>query len=252
VIAHMLGLPEADGDRFRDWIHRILEIGPTNPQVAMEALKELSGYFHGHVQARQAVEESERGDDLISFLLAARIDGQPVPEPHLIGTLRLLLIAGIDTTWSAIGSSLWHLATHPEDRRRLVKEPALLPTAIEEFLRAYAPVTMAREVVKETTVGGCAFKVGGQVLLSFPAANRDPAMFADADKVLIDRAENRHAAFGLGRHRCLGSNLARMEMTVAVEEWLARFPEFRMAEDEKVKWSEGTVRGPRRLPFVLG
>jgi len=247
VIAHMLGLPEADGDRFRDWIHRILEIGPTNPQVAMEALKELSGYFHGHVQARQAVKENERGDDLISFLLAARIDGQPVPEPHLIGTLRLLLIAGIDTTWS-----LWHLATHPEDRRRLAKEPALLPTAIEEFLRAYAPVTMAREVVKETTVGGCAFKVGGQVLLSFPAANRDPAMFADADKVLIDRAENRHAAFGLGRHRCLGSNLARMEMTVAVEEWLARFPEFRMAEGEKVKWSEGTVRGPRRLPFVLG
>ncbi len=126
-----------------------------------------------------------------------------------------------------------------------------MATAIEEFLRAYAPVTMAREVVKETTVGGCTFKVGGQVLLSFPAANRDPEMFPDADKVRIDRAENRHAAFGLGRHRCLGSNLARMEMTVAVEEWLARFPEFRLADGAKVKWSEGTVRGPRRLPVVL-
>ena len=248
VIAHMLGLPEADGDRFRDWIHRVLEIGPTNPQVAMQTLKELTMYFHGHVEARKV----KRGDDLISFLIDARMDGQPVPDAHLLGMLRLILIAGIDTTWSAIGASLWHLATHPEDRHRLVADPSLMPTAIEEFLRAYAPVTMAREVVKETTVGGCPFKEKGQVLLSFPAANRDPAMFPDADKVLIDRSENRHAAFGLGRHRCLGSNLARLEMTVAVEEWLARFPEFSLARGAKVTWSEGTVRGPRRLPMALG
>jgi cytochrome P450 len=180
------------------------------------------------------------------------MEGQPLSDPHLLGTLRLLLVAGIDTTWSGIGASLWHLATHPEDRRRLAAEPALMPTAIEEFLRAYAPVTMAREVVKETTVGGCPFKEKGQVLLSFPAANRDPALFPDADKVLIDRAENRHAAFGLGRHRCLGSNLARLEMTVAIEEWLARFPEFNLAEGARVTWSEGTVRGPRSLPFTLG
>ena len=248
VIAHMLGLPEEDGDRFRDWIRRVLEIGPTNPQVALQTMQELTQYFHGHVEARRA----ERGDDLISFLIDARVDGQPLAPQDLLGSLRLILIAGIDTTWSGIGSSLWHLATHAEDRRRLVNEPALMPTAIEEFLRAYSPVTMAREVVKETTVGGCTFKEGGQVLLSFPSANRDPAEFADADKVLIDRTENRHAAFGLGRHRCLGSNLARMEMTVAVEEWLARFPEFRLADDAKVKWSEGTVRGPRKLPFALG
>ncbi len=88
------------------------------------------------------------------------------------------------------------------------------------------------------------------VLLSFPAANRDPAMFPDADKVVIDRAENPHAAFGLGIHRCVGSNLARMEMTVAVEEWLKRIPEFRLARAQ-VTWSEGTVRGPRRLPVAL-
>jgi len=248
VIAHMLGLPESDGDRFRDWIHRILEIGPTNPAVAMQTLKELTEYFQGHVQARAA----RPGDDLISFLLTVRMDGKPLSPPHLPGTLRLLLIAGIDTTWSAIGASLWHLATHPQDRRRLAAEPSLMPTAIEEFLRAYAPVTMAREVVKERAVGGCTFKEKGQVLLSFPAANRDPAMFPDADQVRIDRAENRHAAFGLGRHRCLGSNLARMEMTVAVQEWLARFPEFRLADGARVTWSEGTVRGPRRLPFALG
>jgi cytochrome P450 len=248
LIAHMLGVPEKDGDLFRRWIHLVLEVGISDESVILPALQEMSVYFMDEIKRRG----DRRGDDLISFLLDARLDGQPLPQPHLIGTLRLLLIAGIDTTWSGIGASLWHLATHAEDRRRLVAEPSLMTTAIEEFLRAYAPVTMAREVVKETTVGGCPFKEKGQVLLSFPAANRDPAEFADADKVLIDRAENRHAAFGLGRHRCLGSNLARLEMTVAVEEWMARFPEFSLADGARVTWSEGTVRGPRRLPFTLG
>ena len=248
LIAHMLGVPETDGDLFRKWIHLVLEVGISDESVIMPALQEMSAYFFAEIKKRG----NERGDDLISFLLDARMEGQPLSDPHLVGTLRLLLIAGIDTTWSGIGSSLWHLATHPDDRRRLVADPALLPTAIEEFLRAYAPVTMAREVVKETTVGGCPFKEKGQVLLSFPAANRDPAKFADAGKVLIDRAENPHAAFGLGRHRCLGSNLARLEMTVAIEEWLRRFPDFTLAPGAKVTWSEGTVRGPRSIPVVTG
>ena len=168
----------------------------------------------------------------------------------MLGTLRLLLVAGIDTTWSGIGAALWHLAKTPSDRRRLVAEPTLLPTAIEELLRAYAPVTMARVVAKETTINGCALKEGQMVMLCFPAANRDPAMFPDADKVVIDRKENRHAAFGLGIHRCIGSNLARMEMRVAVEEFLRRIPEFRLAG--KTVWSQGAIRGPRRLPFALG
>ena len=247
LIAHMLGVPEKDGDLFRRWIHLLLEVGISDETVILPTLKEMSVYFATEIKRRGAT----RGDDLISFLLDAKLDGAPLPEAHMIGTLRLLLIAGIDTTWSGIGASLWHLATHAGDRRRLAADRSLMPTAIEEFLRAYAPVTMAREVVKETTVGGCPFKEKGQVLLSFPAANRDPAVFADADKVLIDRAENRHAAFGLGRHRCLGSNLARLEMTVAIEEWLARFAEFRLADGAKVTWSEGTVRGPRRLPLAL-
>jgi len=159
-------------------------------------------------------------------------------------------VAGIDTTWSGIGSCLWHLAKTPEDRRRLVAEPTLMPSAIEEFLRAYSPVTMAREVAKDAQVNGCTFKEGQMVLLSFPAANRDPEMFPDADKVIIDRKENRHAAFGLGIHRCVGSNLARMEMTVAVEEFLKRIPEFQLAGS--VTWSEGSVRGPRKLPLTFG
>jgi cytochrome P450 len=166
--------------------------------------------------------------------------------------LRLLLIAGIDTTWSAIGSALWHLAKTPGDRERLIAEPELMPRAIEEFLRAFAPVTMAREVMKETEIGGCPIKPGNMVLLSFPAANRDPTVFPDADRVVIDRKQNPHAAFGLGIHRCVGSNLARMEMTVAIEQWLKRIPDFRLDPAGKVAWSEGTVRGPRQLPMLFG
>jgi cytochrome P450 len=139
------------------------------------------------------------------------------------------------------------LATHPADRRRLVAQPDLIPTAIEEFLRAYAPVTMAREVAKDTTVNGCPYAKGGQVLLSYPAANRDPEKFDNPDDVIIDRASNPHAAFGLGRHRCLGSNLARLQMTIAITEWLKRFPEFELVSDKKVLWSEGQLYGPKEL-----
>jgi cytochrome P450 len=242
LIAHMLGLPESDGDLYRKWIKMILEDGITDISVVIQAASEMQHYFTQHVHERL----EKPGDDLISYLNGVEFKGEKLTLENVIGSLRLLLIAGIDTTWSGIGSCIWHLATHPEDRRRLVQDPALMPTAIEEFLRAYAPVTMAREVVKETQINGCTFRPGEMVLLSFPAACRDPAMFPDADKVIIDRKENRHAAFGLGIHRCVGSNLARMEMTVAVEELLQRIPEFRL--DGEVTWSEGTVRGPRRLP----
>jgi cytochrome P450 len=247
IIAHMLGLPDDEGDRFRQWIHEILELGITEPAALMKALGESSKYFQAEVEKRRA----QPTDDLISYLAHATIDGAPLNEDHLLGSIRLILIAGIDTTWSAIGACFWHLAQHPEDRRRLAADPALVPTAVEEFLRAFSPVTMAREVIKDVTINGCPFKPGEMVLLSFPAANRDPAMFPEADRVVIDRKENRHAAFGLGIHRCIGSNLARMEITVALQEWFARIPEFRLDPAATVTWSEGTVRGPRRLPVLF-
>lgn len=246
VIAHMLGVPSEDSDLFIRWIHEILELGITDDSMLQKGMSEMTEYFIGHVAERRA---SPR-DDLISRLIEAEVEGERMDDEHLLGMLRLVLIAGIDTTWSAIGASLWHLARVPEDRRRLAAEPDLLNSAVEEFLRAYAPVTMAREVMKETEVGGCPIKPGNMVLLSFPAANRDPAMFEDPDKVIIDRRENRHAAFGLGIHRCVGSNLARMEMQVAIGEWMKRIPEFRL--EGEVAWSEGTVRGPRALPIAFG
>ncbi|HEU0148090.1 MAG TPA: cytochrome P450 [Bradyrhizobium sp.] len=248
TIAHMLGIPEQDGDLFIKWIHAILELGIKNEGALLQAVGEMSDYFAAQIEQRKTAPS----DDLISYLMnAKRPNGEPLEDSHVIGSLRLLLIAGIDTTWSAIGASLWHLAKTPGDRQRLVAEPGLMPTAIEELLRAYSPVTMAREVMKDTVVSGCPVKPGNMVLLSFPSANRDPAVFPDADKVVLDRKENRHAAFGLGIHRCVGSNLARMEMTVAIEEWLKRIPEFRLDPRGEVTWSQGTVRGPRQLPLLF-
>ena len=248
AIAHMLGIPETDADLFINWIHRILELSIKDESQLKTAAEEMGAYFAGHIEARKR----QPTDDLITTLMNARDKtGAPLDDMHVLGSLRLLLIAGIDTTWSAIGASLWHLARTPADRQRLVAEPALMPTAVEEFLRAFSPVTMAREVVKETEIQGCPVKPGNMVLLSFPAANRDPAVFPDADKVVLDRKQNPHAAFGLGIHRCIGSNLARMEMTVALEEWLKRIPEFHLDPAYQVKWSQGTVRGPRQLRVLF-
>src|SRR5216684_1624860 len=151
AIAHMLGIPEKDSELFIKWIHEILELGIKDDDTLMRAVHEMTKYFAGHIEQRK----KHPTEDLISTLMNARDkNGQPLSDGHVLGSLRLLLIAGIDTTWSAIGASLWHLARTPADRDRLIAEPALMPIAIEEFLRAYSPVTMAREVVKDTVVSG--------------------------------------------------------------------------------------------------
>jgi cytochrome P450 len=249
TIAHMLGIPEDDGELFIKWIHQFLVSGIKDDESLTGAFFEMNDYFAGHIERRR---EWPTGDLISALINAKGENGQPLSYAHVLGSLRLILVAGIDTTWSAIGASLWHLARTAADRRRLIAEPELMATAVEELLRAYSPVTMAREVVKETTISGCPVKAGNMVLLSFPAANRDPAKFPDADKVVLDRKENRHAAFGLGIHRCVGANLARMEMTAAIEEWLKRIPEFRLDPAAQVIWSEGTVRGPRQLRLLFG
>ena len=169
----------------------------------------------------------------------------------MIPAVALALIAGIDTTWSALGSSILHLANNSVDRRRLVENPSMIAQAIEEFLRAYAPVTMARVVTEDMEFHGVHMKKEDWVLLPFPAANRDENEFPNADTVDIDREINRHTAFGLGIHRCIGSNLARLELNVAIEVFLERFPDFERDQKEEVKWSLGQVRGPRKLPLRI-
>jgi cytochrome P450 len=243
VIAHILGVPQELSDTFTEWVRDVLEFAD-DPERRIHGMEGLINYFVAEVARRR----DDPGLDLLSQLLQTEVDGKPLEDSIVMGSAALVLIAGIDTTWSAIGSSLWHLATHPEDRKRLVTEPDLWPLAIEELLRAYSPVTMARIVTEDVEFGGCPMKAGDHVLMNFPAANRDPEVFEDADTVVLDRAHNRHVAFGSGIHRCAGSNLARMELRVALEEWLAAIPDFHIVEGAEVAWAGGQVRGPRQLP----
>lgn len=249
VIIGMLGFPQEDADIFRKFIQQVLEDVDQSPEDRQTVIQQ--GEIDDYMDAQIDDHVARPRDDLTSFLLQAEIDGNRLPREHVRGTMTLLMIAGIDTTWSAIGASLWHLAQNPEDRRRLAADPELMPTAIEEFLRAYAPVTMARLVAQDFEFHGQQMKEGDWLLLPFPSANRDPSAFQDPDEVRLDREQNRHAAFGLGIHRCLGSNLARMELRIALEEWMARYPDFELSDPSAVTWSAGQVRGPRTLPVKI-
>lgn len=247
VIAGMLGLPETDGDKFRHWINKIVVEGVVDDEANIEGLTEITEYFFKQVEQRRR----EPSEDLISTVMGFTYeDGEPFKETHVLGSLRLILIAGIDTTWSSIGAAIWHLAKTPDDRERLVADPALIPNAVEEFLRAFAPVTMARVIAKDREVNGCPFKAGETLLLPFPAANRDPAQFERPNDVIIDRENaHRHAAFGMGIHRCVGMHLARTEIRTALEVLLSRVPNFELAGD--VTWARGPIRGPRALPLRI-
>jgi cytochrome P450 len=249
-ICILTGLPEEDADLFRDWIYKSFQLAPKDNAVRMQVLTEMSQYIDVILKDRLVNPK----DDLLTTIATAEIDGKEVDWGIKIGYIRLQIIAGIDTTWSAIGSGLWHFAQHNDEVQRLVAVPnddPLWTTANEEVLRYYAPVTMARKVINDVEIAGCPMRAGEQTLVTFPAANHDPAAFEDAHIFKLDRQDNRHVAFGVGIHRCAGSNLARLEMLVAFQEWLRAFPNYSLDKSKKTTWANGQVRGPREIPVLL-
>jgi len=243
VIATMLGVPLEMEAEFTSWVRGVLEQGMTDPELRAESSLKIISFFAEQLADRR---KNPREGDFISELAQAEVEGQKVPDTYILGVCNLMLVAGVDTTWSAIGSTLWHFAQHPEHRKQLQDDPRLWPTAIEELLRVYAPVTMARIVDRDIEFQGCPMKAGDRVLMTFPAANRDPRQFDNPDEVRLDRQHNRHVAFGSGIHRCAGSNLARLELRVALQTWLERIPEYSLVDSDDVTWAGGQVRGPRR------
>ena len=248
-ICIITGLPEEDADLFRDWIYRSFQLAPKDNTVRAQVATEMTQYIDVLLKDRL----NNPKDDLLTVVANAQIDGQDVDWMVKIGYIRLQIVAGIDTTWSAIGSGLWHFAQHNDQVQRLIAVPNehdLWSEATEEVLRYYAPVTMARKVLNDVEVSGCPMHAGDQTLVTFPAANHDPNEFERADEFILDRKNNRHVAFGLGIHRCAGSNLARLEMIVAFQEWLRAFPNYSLDPSKKVTWANGQVRGPRILPVL--
>ncbi|MEK9904679.1 MAG: cytochrome P450 [Rhodospirillales bacterium] len=248
VIAYIIGIDETRADEFTEWVRGILEQGQANPEIRLKYRRIIRDYFQEMIAERRR----NPRDDAISKLMKAKIEGESLSDYTIIGVCFLLLVAGIDTTWSSIGSALFHFGTKTDHRNRMYAEPELFPAAIEELLRFYSPVKMARRVLEPVAFSGVEMQPGDKVIMNFPAANRDPEVLEHPDEVMLDREQNRQIAFGVGIHRCAGSNLARMEMDVALRTWFNRIKDFEVIQPEKVIWSGGQVRGPRVMPMRIG
>jgi cytochrome P450 len=251
IFMDLFGLPRDDAHQFQRWEVDILHGGHSSEdgqQRRMDAMMAVMGYFMTLIKERREHPDAAR-TDILSQAIGWKIDGEPIPDQDLLDFCLLMFMAGLDTVAAQLTFSFWHLATHDADRRRIVDEPTLIPTAIEEFLRYFSFVTPGRKVVKDTEIAGCPIKAGEMVYLPLVSANRDPREFDRADEVVIDREVNRHIAFGAGPHRCLGSHLARQELRVAMEMWHERIPNYRLADGAEIREHGGQI-GIDALPLV--
>jgi cytochrome P450 len=251
---HLLGLPLADLELFlgfKDGIIRPHKGRPGVPVAELQKVREQSGRDI-YTCFRQILDERERrpSDDMLSALLRAEIEGERLTRNEILDICFLLLLAGLDTVTATLGCNMAFLATNPEQRERLVGNPTLIPSAVEELLRWETPVVAVPRLVKQNvTIAGVELKEGELATLLIGAANTDDAHFADAQRVDFERERNVHAAFGAGPHRCLGSHLARMELRVAMEVWHQRIPEYRIKPGETPRYSPG-IREALYLPLV--
>jgi cytochrome P450 len=248
IFMEILGLPVTESAKFMAWEDLIIRASTSAPDYAenrANGVAEVTAYFADLIATRRR----DSRDDLVSYLVNADIDGAPIPDEDLISTCLLLFMAGLDTVAMQLAWSFLHLATHPGDRIRLVNEPVLIPVATEEFLRAFAFVAPGRKLTRDIEFDGCPFKAGDMVLLPLSCATRDPRAVDQPYDIVIDREVNPHIAFGAGPHRCLGSNLARRELHIAVEEWHKRIPEYRVMENTELLEHGGMV-GLDLLPLT--
>ncbi len=230
IFSRLAGYPEADWPMFDQWIDDIIYERTKYPEKARHAGNDLIAYI------QRLIDEGRAGTvqlGIMGELLDAKVESRPLTNDELISYGYLLFVAGLDTTAWAILSSLWYLAGQKEAQRLLRDEPERIPNAAEEFLRTLSPVqAMARTAKKNTVVRGQEIQAGERVVLVFGAGNRDPEVYENPQNIDITRENNRHLAFGGGIHRCLGSNLGRKELVIALEHFLATLPEFELAEDE--------------------
>jgi len=212
------------------------------------------GGLYQHVSDAVTARKNEPArDDMIDVLLNAEIDGEKLADIEIIGNLMLLVQAGLETTASAMSFAFHYLATHPAERDRLRGDPELIPRAVEEFIRYAGSIHgIPRLVSSEVTLSGQRFCPGESVVVNYASANRDENVFPDADRCVLDRRENRHLGFGAGVHRCLGSNLARLEFQVGVEQVLTRMPDVSLAPGAVADFHGNSVtRGFRDIPVVF-
>ena len=251
---YSMGLPpDRDPDFFVSCVRRMSgHFADTEDESAeaaiMEAWADVANYWKDMIADRRA-RPLDPNEDLVTLLTQGTIDGRPLPDDEIQDICVTLTVGSLDTLKAQLGWCFHHLATRDEDRKRIVSSPELIPSAVEEFLRAYPIISMARKLTRDVDFHGCPMKKDQMVLLSIQSATRDPRMFPNPADVIIDRQPNRHIAFGASEHRCLGSHLARAELAKAIEQWHQVIPEYRVGADEPLMAHGGQI-SLLRLPLA--
>jgi len=249
-LARLMNLPEEDEARWFDWVERMFSNALRDPVDQAAAVREAEAYIDALIADRRR----QPRRDFLGTLLEAEVDGHRLSDQELRQFGILMLLAGYETTSGAMGMSLHHLAQHPAQRDWLFGDPVgLAHTAVNELLRFVSPVQVfARNAARDVELHGQTIPAGDVVLLGYGAANHDPRAFEHPERCVLDRNPNRHVAFGHGRHLCLGANLARLELTIMIERFAARFPRFRVDPARPPTWKpRGDVRALASLHLVV-
>jgi cytochrome P450 len=243
IFLKLMDLPLEMRTTFLAWEYQVLHA--KDMEVRRGGVKKIIGYLREAIEARRGA----LGDDLISFAIKARIDGEPIPEDDIMGIVFMLYIGGLDTVVATLGFIFKFLASHPERRQELIENPGLLPDAVDELLRYFASVNTSRLITRDVELAGVQMKQGERIYVAPIAANRDAEEFDNPQAVDFHRASNRHLTFSAGPHRCIGSHLARRELKIALEEWLARIPDFAIKPGAVIPAHAGAVWGVENLPL---
>ena len=256
VIGELLGVPAADRVALLEWSDALLHREPGFEGYTDEGTKAAAAlyeYFVGLVEARRAdVARGNPGDDLVSALIAAEVDGERLTDHEIHAFGFLLFVAGNETTTSLIGNASWYLAHHPDQRELLREHPDLIPSALEELLRYDAPTQcLRRTLTRDVELHGVTMREGEMVNLLFGAANRDERAFEDPDRFDVTRQPQGHLAFGHGAHFCLGAALARLEARIALGEMLERMPGWEVTAPAPARVHSGNQRGFTSLHLAV-
>jgi len=250
VMLEFLGLPRADGamiDALVVELHTEVATGKITGGA-----QRLTDYA-GSVVERREQASGAPDDDFVATVLKGEVEGRPLTRDEKVNMIRQVLIGAFDTTSLTIASGVWWLAHHPEDAQRLRETPALMNFATEEIVRfASASTYLRRTVTQPASLGGTPLAPGDKVLLCFGAANRDPAVFSEPDRLILDRSPINHLGFGLGLHRCVGSHLAKLQLQAALSELLRRYRDFRLDPQGTIELSSGLGQGITALPLIFG
>jgi len=248
VIAEFLGVPLEDRHKVFDWSNRLIGFDDPEFQRSREDGKLAAMEMYMYANQLAVERQDNPRDDLVSVLMRGEVDGERLTEQGFDSFFLLLAVAGNETTRNLISGGMLALIEHPEQRARLLADPSLLPTAVEEMLRWVSPVMhFRRTATRDTEIRGQAIKAGDKVVTFYPSANRDEEIFPHADQFDVGRTPNEHLAFGIGEHFCLGSTLARLEIRLIFEELLRRLPDIELAGPVH-RLRSNFISGIKRMP----